>query len=218
MTLNFKTESDMNIYETNAAAVNAAKEHFSSKTERNFYRVNALNEDFLEEVCYHQEFSPEEVAQLRDLRAKYGEEEYLKHLIEVFEDEGIIHNLSGGDEIISIDLDSPMRKYRFQVRFFNEEKTYSRQAMVELSEDEYVRLLALRIDDNHMNMSVLRHIDAALHDKILKDVEWQCASDDGFLMCPDPFLVTMDEVNEDAEVVKGKHPEFVHTGFKVYFV
>lgn len=208
----------MSIFETNEAAVKAAKEFFSTKTPRNFYKISALQDDILNEVCFHQEFSPKEVAQLMDLRKKYGEDDFFNHLGEVFEDEDVIHDFTCGDEILGIDLDAPMRKYRFTVHFFNGKKNYDRQAMVELTDEEYIELLALRLDDNHMNMSVLRHLNKDLHDEIIKEVEWQTAYDDGFLMCPDPFLVTMDEVNDDAESIKAAHPEFVEKGYRGYYV
>lgn len=207
----------MSIFEKNEAAVKAAKEFFSTKTPRNFYNISALDEDVLNEICYHQEFTPEEVEQLVELREKYGEE-FFKHLDEVFDDEDVIHDFTCGAEILGIDLDAPMRKYRFVAHFYNGEKTYSHQAMVELTDEEYIELLALRLDDNHMNMSVLRHLGKDLHDKIIKEVEWQVAYDDGLLLCPDPFLVTMDEVNEDAEVIKAAHPEFVEKGCREYYV
>lgn len=46
----------MSILETNEAAVKAAKEFFSTKTPRNFYKISALQDDILNEVCFHQEF------------------------------------------------------------------------------------------------------------------------------------------------------------------
>lgn len=208
----------MSIIEKNEAAVKAAKEFFSTKTPRLFYIISALDEDVLNEICFHQEFSSEEIEQLVELRKKYGEQEFFKHLDEVFNDEDVIHDFTCGAEILGIDLDAPMRKYRFTVHFFNGEKTYGRHAMVELTDEEYIELLALRLDDNHMNMSVLRHLNKNLHDKILKEVEWQTAYDDGLLLCPDPFLVTMDEVNEDAEAIMAVHPEFVEVGYREYFV
>lgn len=216
--LNKITETNMSIFEINEAAVKAAKEFFSTKTPRNFYKISALQEDILNEVWYHQEFSPEEVAQLVELRKKYGEDDFFNHLGEVFEDEDIIHDFTGGAEILGINLDEPMRKYSFTVHVFDGEKMYHRSAMVELSDDEYVELLALRLDDNHINMSVLRHTGKDLHDKILKEVEWQVASDDGLFMCPDPFLVTMDEVNEDAEAIMAANPEFDKAGYRVYWL
>ena len=54
--MNIKTESYMSILETNEAAVKAAKEFFSTKTPRNFYKISALQDDILNEVCFHQEF------------------------------------------------------------------------------------------------------------------------------------------------------------------
>lgn len=203
---------------SNDAALKAAKEFFSTKTPRYFYKISALNEDILNEVYYHQEFSPEEVKQLIKLRKKYGVEDFFNHLSELFDDPDIIHDFSCGDEILGIDLDAPMRKYLFKVHFLDGEKIHCRPAMVELSDEEYIELLALRLDDNHMNMNVLRHLGKDLHDKILKDVEWQTASDDGLLLCPNPFLVAMDEVNKDAEAIMAQYPEFRKTGYRAYFI
>ena len=132
----------MSIFETNEAAVKAAKEFFSTKTPRNFYKISALQDDILNEVCFHQEFSSKEVAQLMDLRKKYGEDDFFNHLGEVFEDEDVIHDFTCGDKILGIDLDAPMRKYRFTVHFFNGEKNYDRQAMVELTDEEYNEFMA----------------------------------------------------------------------------
>lgn len=40
----------MSIFETNEAAVKAAKEFFSTKTPRNFYKISVLQDDILNEV------------------------------------------------------------------------------------------------------------------------------------------------------------------------
>lgn len=94
----------------NEAAVKAAKEFFSTKIPRNFHEISALHDDILNEVCFHQELSPKEVAQLMDFRKKYGEDDFFNHLGEVFEDEDVIHDFTCGDDILGIDLDAPMRK------------------------------------------------------------------------------------------------------------
>lgn len=48
---------------------------------------------------------------LISLCEKFGAEDFFRHLNEVFDYDGYIHDLSDGDEITAIDLDTPYYTY-----------------------------------------------------------------------------------------------------------
>ena len=78
-----------------------------------------------------------------------------------------------------------------------------------LTDEEYARLLAWHVFDNHLIINTLRYRDSNLYNRILREIDlyyWE----DGIAITEDaPYLVTMDEAKADAEkIVKNNGIEY----------
>lgn len=177
-----------------------AKEFLAKKERKNYYEFKVIQEPFAEYVCTQNELTDEQVERLRELKAKYHEA-FVKHLSEAI-DEDTIDCLDCGDELVDIELDYVQHQYRFKVHHVKPDgtvATYDR--LVTLSDDEYARLLAWHMLDNHLIINTLRYRDSNLYSHILREIDlyyWE----DGMAITQDaPYLVTMDEAKADAELI-----------------
>lgn len=179
-----------------------AQEFLATKTRENFYDFKAQDDDFAE-VCYFvNKLSDAEVAGLRTLKAKYGED-FVQHLDEVFDDPDIIHDFTCGCEILDIDLDTVHHSYGVTLHELHPDGTVkSIPTKVVLSDDNYARLLAWHLWDEHLNMNLLRHRDEKLYNLILSETElYYTETENDCLMIRNPYLVTLDEAKEDSELI-----------------
>ena len=70
-----------------------------------------------------------------------------------------------------------------------------------LTDEEYARLLAWHVFDNHLIINTLRYRDSSLYSRILREVDLYYLEDGIAITEDDPYLVTMDEAKADAEVI-----------------
>ena len=195
-------------FDENCKALLLAKEFFAKKERKAVCELTAYCDDDQQEYVHFQEFSEEELAALRVLRDKYGNEELVKHLDEVFEDPDELHDLSCGDEITSLDIDTPYYQYLFSRHELQDGKLNEYKMKIELSDKMYIYLLALCLDDPSINMNKLEHVDKGTYSIIMHQVD-AYLSDDGFFVGRYPYLVTMDELKSDAQKVFETNPEFL---------
>lgn len=194
-----------------------AADFFAQKNLENYYYVNAFNDDFCEDVYYVNHFTPEEFEMLKDLRAKYGDGEFHKHLDEVYDDADTIYDLSCGREIIGIDLDNCLHRYTFTIHSLGKSGLSARKVLVTLSDEAYIKLLALCVGDKGMNYNKLYYADGALYTAIRREID-SYQMDDIFFIGDEPYLVTMDEVKADADAIRTAHPECDPYGIAGYCV
>ena len=71
-----------------------AEEYFATKVRLLNYELTALDEDTLSEVCFYETFSEEEIQLLLSLRERYGQDEFVKHLDEIFTAPDELYDLS----------------------------------------------------------------------------------------------------------------------------
>ena len=178
-----------------------AKEYLAHKQRDNYYDFEVLDEEYPEYVHYLNSLSDEEVEKIRQLKKKYPED-YCQHLVEVFEDPDVVHDLSCGQEIISIDTETISHKYRFVSHEVSDEKWKTRKIQITLSDDDYARLLAWHLFDDHLIINTLYYRDEALYKKIQREVDWAHSDDGWFIPYSNPYIVTMDEANEDADQIR----------------
>ncbi len=186
--------------ETFEDSLKLANEFLTKKERKNLYEFKVIEEPFDDYVYPKNELSDEEVERLRQLKAKY-QEAFVEHLNEAL-DEDTIDNLDCGDELVDIDLDYVMHQYRFKVHHLKPDGTVvSYDRMVELKDEEYARLLAWHLFDNHLIINTLRYRDSNLYSRILREVDLYYWEDGIAITVDNPYLVTMDEVKADAEMI-----------------
>ncbi len=183
-----------------------ATAYFNQKQRKPSYEVVALKEDCLAEVIYLESFSDEEYQSLLSLRAKYGDDDYIKHLEEVFTDPDELYDLSCGQEIVSLNLDNPCYQYEFGRHELVGDRLVKTTVHVVMFDEHYIMALALVLSDPKMNMNKLQFADEFLYRSIYSQVI-HMSCDDGFYMGNHPFLITMDELERDAEAIRAQHPE-----------
>lgn len=183
-----------------------AKEFLTTKERENYYEFNVFNDDNCEEVAIVNQLSDTEVAAIRALKEKYGDE-FAKHLVEVYDNSDFIHDLSAGCEILDIDTDTVWHRYGVAIHELQPDgKLSSIKTEVTLSDDDYVKLLAWHLYDEHLTMNLLRHREEKLYNLIMDEVESHYTDLDGdCLFVSNPFLVTLDEAKADSELIVAQH-------------
>ena len=177
-----------------------ATEFLAKKERKNYYEFKVVQEPFADYVFPLNELSDEDVKHLRELKEKY-QEAFVKHLSEAL-DEDTIDDLDCGDELVDIDLDNVQHQYRFKVHHLKQDGTVrSYDRLVTLTDEEYARLLAWHVFDNHLIINTLRYRDSNLYNRILREVDLYYWEDGIAIMQDDPYLVTMDEAKADAEMI-----------------
>ena len=177
-----------------------ATEFLAKKERKNYYEFKVVQEPFADYVFPLNELSDEDVKHLRELKEKY-QGAFVKHLSEAL-DEDTIDDLDCGDELVDIDLDNVQHQYRFKVHHLKQDGTVlSYDRLVTLTDEEYARLLAWNVFDNHLIINTLRYRDSNLYNRILREVDLYYWEDGIAIMQDDPYLVTMDEAKADAEKI-----------------
>ena len=177
-----------------------ATEFLAKKERKNYYEFKVVQEPFADYVFPLNELSDEDVKHLRELKEKYHEA-FVEHLNEAL-DEDTIDDLDCGDELVDIDFDNVQHQYRFKVHHLKQDGTVrSYDRLVTLTDEEYARLLAWHVFDNHLIINTLRYRDSNLYNRILREVDLYYWEDHIAIMQDDPYLVTMDEAKADSEMI-----------------
>lgn len=177
-----------------------ATEFLPKKERKNYYEFKVIQEPYAEYMSTLNELSNEDIERLRELKAKY-QETFVEHLSEAL-DEETIDDLDCGDELVDINLDDVQHQYRFKVHHLKPDGTVcSYDRLVTLTDEEYARLLAWHVFDNHLIINTLRYRDSNLYNRILREVDLYYWEDGIAIMEDDPYLVTMDEAKADAEII-----------------
>lgn len=188
---------------------NHAQRLLASKGKKPYYSISYYDEVFNDTRHHPCTLTNDELEGLRTLRARYGSDEYFNHLEEVFYDSNRIYDLTLGYAPIDFNLDTPYYMYEFGLHELVDGKLETTHMLLSLSDEEYIRLINLCIIDEHMNYNALKHADNDLYGKLEQQI------DNGFIeeeeyaptfKCHFPYLVTMDEVQADAEQIIKEHP------------
>ena len=194
-----------------------AKEFLAKKERKNYYEFKVIQEPFAEYMATQNELSDMDVQRLRELKEKYHEA-FVEHLSEAL-DEDTIDCLDCGDELVDIDLDNVHHQYRFKVHHLYQDGTvHSYDRMVTLTDEEYARLLAWHVFDNHLVINTLRYRDSSLYNWILREVDLYYWEDGIAMMVDEPYLVTMDEAKADAELIVKEHGIKQTSGYLTIFL
>lgn len=177
-----------------------AKTYLAKKERVNYYETLGYDEPYPDYVGIYTAISDDEVAKIRELKERYGEE-FTDHLNEVIDDEDVIHDMFYG-EPADIDLDTVYHQYRFTIREVKEDKVAMiREVLVELTDDEYSKLLAWHLFDSHLVMNTLFYRDENLCRRVMREV-MRYVCDDETPLISHPFVFTMDEALDDADIIR----------------
>lgn len=177
-----------------------AKAYLAKKERKNYYVTKGICEPYPDYCDYLAELTDDEAKQIRALKEQYGKE-FINHLNEVIDDEDVIHDMFYG-EPVDIDLDDLRHQYTFTIREVNgDEVTMTRKILVELTDNEYIKLLAWHLYDSHLVMNTLFYRDEQLCKRIMREsMRYVC--DDDAPMITHPFVFTMDEALDDTEKIR----------------
>lgn len=195
----------------NGMLVQYVKDFVANKIRKNYYEVLGLNDCYCTPDRFLQELTREQLEGLKVLREKYGDDEFYNHLEEVFTDPDELHDLSCGEEIVGLDLDKIYHKYEFARHDFIKGEMVRVPILLEMNDEDYVRLLTLCVEDGGMNMNKLKYADFSSYKKLMWKVDYTTCDDD-FYEWNYPFFVTFDELKADAEQIVSQNPEFRSSG------
>ena len=196
----------MKVTENKSVLQQLAEEYFLTKVRQPHYELTAFDDDTLSEVCYIEPFSDEDFQLLLSLKEKYGQEEFVNHLDEVFTDPDEYFDLSCGQEILGLNLETPHYKYEFGCHELYNDHIHKSTVKVLMNDLHYKKLLALLLSDSEMNLNKLQFADKILYDVIYSQIVHSFC-DDGFYFGSHPFLITFDELQRDADEIRKQHPE-----------
>ena len=185
-------------------ALQLAKEFLATKERKNYYESQGIYEPCPDYVGMLIDLSDDMVSQIRTLKERYGED-FVNHLHEVIDDEDIISDMFYG-EPVDIDLDHVRHQYAFNIHELKPDGTVSDcSLLVELKDEEYARLLAWHLFDEHLTINILRQRDRNLYDSIMYGIDAHYYELEGYLDVDNPYVATLDEAKEDAETIIRQH-------------
>lgn len=184
-----------------------AKEYIATKERTKYYSFNSMDA-FYQKASYLDTLTDENVAYIREQKEKYGAD-FDKHiddiLDKIFKEEEMGFLLSDLEKIIDIDIDHIYYKYKFKIYEIDaDKKVHTLSHDVELSDDDYAKLLAWIIVDDFLTMNTLRHHDRNLYDTIMRGIDAHYYDDDCFF-CENPYVAVFDEAQTDAEAIMKQH-------------
>ena len=185
--------------------ITLAQNYLANKERVPHYEIRSISDDCpADGWCNLNSFSEKELEQLFALREKYGEKDFINHLNEIFDDDTLCDMVYGTD-IISFDLDTEYFMYSFKYHQITENGVYTGNVKINLTDETYVRLLALHLYDKDLNINSLRYADINLYDIVIREVDQHFWYDDIYIVSS-PYTITMDEVRADAQKIREQHP------------
>lgn len=115
-------------------------------------------------------------------------------------DEDTLHDLAPG-EVIDFDLDTRYYMYDFKYHQITDKGVRTGTAKLNLTDETYVKLLAMHLENKDLNINNLRYADKTLYETITRGVDI-CFCYDGIYEVCEPYTVTMDEIRADAQNIR----------------
>jgi hypothetical protein len=191
-----------------------AQNYLATKVRTPYYEIRSICDEYPADSWSRLEpFSEEEMPQLFALREKYGKEEFIYHLDDIF-DEDTIHDIIGGDEIIGIDLDYKFYMYSFTYHQITDKGVKTGSIKINLSDETYLKLLALHLGNKNLNINNLKYADKTTYDIVIREID-NCFCYDNIYEVSNPFTVTMDEIKADAQKIREQYPDMFQDEFGI---
>ena len=186
--------------------ITMAKNYLSSKKRTPHFEIRYINDCCpIDGWSTLEPLSEEEIESLVKLREKYGNDDFVNHLEEVF-DEDTLHDIAPG-EIIHIDLETHHYMYNFKYHQISDKGVMTGTIKLNLSDEIYVKLLAMHLENINLNINNLKYADKSLYEIITRDVDACFCYDGAYEVC-DPYTVTMDEIRADAQNIREQNPDY----------
>lgn len=190
--------------ETFEQALQLANEFLATKERKNYYESKGISEPYPEYAGMLVELSDDMVSQIRTLKERYGQD-FVNHLQEVIDDEDVISDMFYGDPV-DIDLDYVYHQYAFKIHELKPDGTTNVYSCnIDLKDEEYARLLAWHLYDEHLTINILRQRDGNLYNTIMRGIDGHYYQPEGYLWVDNPYVATLDEAKADAETIIRQH-------------
>ena len=179
-----------------------SKSYLAKKDSNGYYDFECFDEESPFSVVYTIQLTDEEVSHIRQLK-KIHPEDYCQYLDEIYDDHP---ELRHGQEIISIDTDFVWHKYNVTIHELKPDgKIWSRPYRITLRDDEYVKLLAWHLYDEHLTICTLRNRDRELYSAIMREIDYSYLDECLIYMVDNPYVATLDEAKADADAIVKLH-------------
>ena len=143
------------LIETFEQALQLANEFLATKERKNYYESKGISEPYPEYAGMLVELSDDLVSQIRTLKERYGQD-FVNHLQEIIDDEDVISDMFYGDPV-DINLDYVYHQYAFKIHELKPDGTTNVYSCnIDLKDEEYARLLAWHLYDEHLTINILR--------------------------------------------------------------
>ena len=198
--------------ETFEECLKLAKEYLPTKERKNYYSYTTWDVELNREEINYTILDDSNLTELKALKEKYGDE-FVKHLDELYDNVFAFCN----DEILDIDLGRVFYNYTFIVHLVNSNGTITtRECRVQLRDDEYIKLLAYHLYDEHFGINSLRQRDSNLFGTIMREIDNYFYDWDGFYYGMDPSYITLDEAVADTNIIIKQHGIKRTSSYRIY--
>lgn len=168
-----------------------------------YYWIEAKDDEF--DLCiFLHKFSKEDIVGIMALKEKYGEYDYINHLIEYYQDPDLIHDIAPGCEILGIILDRPaLYRHNLVCHSLHPDGTLHQSTIAPFLDMEYlVRLVSLCIEVPYISYNCIGDYDKDLASYLDGKIKDEICDEHMRITNPFPFLFTMDEAQKYAAEVK----------------
>lgn len=128
----------------------------------------------------------------------------------------IIYDLFSG-EPVDIDLENAYHKYRFIISEVDGDKVKSHNISIQLSDEEYSKLLVWHLFDSHLSINTLFFRDEKLAKKIMLEA-MRCECHNRTLDVDHPFVIVIDEALSDVEQILKENGLRKGEGYPALFI
>ena len=189
-----------------------AQQFLANKERANYYETKSICEPYADYATILAELTDEQVCKMRQLKEQHGDL-FVDHLAEfdTEEEEDVANEWFLGDPV-DIDLDTIFHQYRFTICKVKDDSVLKREILVELTDEQYIKLLAWHLYDSHLVINTLLYLDEALYKHIMREtMRYFCF--DEIPMVDHPFTLTMDEPLADSDLIRKEHNITKQSGY-----
>ena len=187
--------------------------YIANKPRKLRYAVNYSCNVVGVELTKLKEFTEEQLEMIRAIDKKSKEEDLpLWEVLEKYDSEkfDFLKADSIDDDLPlleNIELDNPFTVYKFKIAIFwygMDCKPKIEEVNIELTDEEYSRLLKWKISNKNSGFNYLRHTEPNLFNKLSNRLEDGFSFDCGPTLYAPLYAIEMTEVEEDAKIILGE--------------
>lgn len=199
------------------------KNYLANKKRTPYYIVEVL-EDYDEKIDPYETssftlpLSEEEVSAFRQLIDKYGETDFVNHLKENPEVADFVSDCDTWSKLISVDLNFKQYKYNYTRHYLTPKGDNAVRSDIIISDKTYTKLLYLGLTDGPLCFNYLREQDEELYNSLNLYIRMDTYNEfSDSRRDHTPFLVTLDEAEEDVKTILSQNPDLKQYLLERYF-